>query len=320
MHVIAIVGKCVCECVWYAFILNAMSFLTQIVFIRPQTVSERIVELWNSSAFNPSAPSSSCHKDFMSSTDCSYDLVSAHIPASPQRIQDFFTSMRSDLVRIVSNWETSGQGDGGRDNHEESPVDMDTTSFSSGEDEPSYGALCNRPPRALDTRAAFLNGSPSFLLYFWELANTHQLLASALQQLNDTSGATSASSAPVVSSSRSRSITSSGGSRATGGSHGRQQRDEEASLAKSLQHIADSQDRMLLDHDIDRDHERKENSRKRRFGRRSRLMDEARRFRKEIAELTGLVDDRSQQMLHFYTSEVVKLDEDIVRMETERAD
>ena len=138
--------------------LNATSFLTQIVFVRPQTVFERMAELWNSSAFNPSAPSSSCHEDFMSSTDCSYDLVSALIPASPQRIQDFFTSMRSDLVRIISNWETSGQGDGGRDN-EESPVDMDdTTSVSSGVlGEPSYGQLRNRPPRALDTRAAFLN-------------------------------------------------------------------------------------------------------------------------------------------------------------------
>ena len=71
IHVIAIIGKCVFECVWYAFILNAMSFLTQIVFIRPQTVFERsIAELWNRSAFNPSAPSSSCHEDFMSSTDC----------------------------------------------------------------------------------------------------------------------------------------------------------------------------------------------------------------------------------------------------------
>ena len=138
--------------------LNATSFLTQIVFVRSQTVFERMAELWNSSAFNPSAPSSSCHEDFMSSTDCSYDLVSALIPATPQRIQDFFTSMRSDLVRIISNWETSGQGDGGRDN-EESPVDMDdTTSVSSGVlGEPSYGQLRNRPPRALDTRAAFLN-------------------------------------------------------------------------------------------------------------------------------------------------------------------
>ena len=84
MHVIAIVGKCVCVCVLCASILNATPFLTLTVFFKPQTVFECIAELLrNDSAFNPSAPSSSCHEDFMSSTDCSYFLVSALIPASP---------------------------------------------------------------------------------------------------------------------------------------------------------------------------------------------------------------------------------------------
>ena len=87
--------------------------------------------------------------------------------------------MRADLARIISNWETSEQGDGGRDNHEESSVVIDTASFLSGEEQPSYGGLRNWPPRALDTRAAFLNGRPSYLLYVWELADTHQLLASS---------------------------------------------------------------------------------------------------------------------------------------------
>ena len=121
-------------------------------------------------------------------------------------------------------------------------------------------------------------------------------------------------------SSSSSSITSSGGSRAAGGSHRSQQGDEGASHAKSLQDLADSHQRMLLDRDIDREHEKNENSRKRRFHRRSQLMDEARRYYKEIEEMTGLVDDRSQRLLHFYTSEIVKLDEEVVRLETERAD
>jgi hypothetical protein len=85
----------------------------------------------------------------------------------------------------------------------------------------------------------------------------------------------------------------------------------------SLQRIANSQDRMLLDRDVDSEHERRENSRKRRFDRRSQLMDEARGYRKEIAELTGLDDDRSQRMIHFYTSEVAKLEDEILRLETE---
>jgi hypothetical protein len=90
--------------------------------------------------------------------------------------------MRSDLVQIISNWETIRQGDGGQDNHEESAVDMVTpASFLSGEEQPSYGGLRNPPPQSIDTRAAFLNGSPSYLLYFWELADTSQLIASVLK-------------------------------------------------------------------------------------------------------------------------------------------
>ena len=85
----------------------------------------------------------------------------------------------------------------------------------------------------------------------------------------------------------------------------------------SLQQLASSQDRMLLDRDVDREFERRENSRKRCFDRRSQLMDEARGYRKEIAELTGLDDDRSQRMIHFYTSEVAKLEDEILRLETE---
>lgn len=75
------------------------------------------------------------------------------------------------------------------------------------------GNLCNRPPRALDNRAAFLNGSrPSYVLYYWEVADTHQLLASSLQRLSNHAGAASALSPPVVLSLRRSSLTSSGGS------------------------------------------------------------------------------------------------------------
>jgi hypothetical protein len=116
---------------------HSILILTQLCFFmlfRPQNVFERIAELWNSSAFNPLAPPSACHEDFMTFIDCCHNLVVHLTPATPQRIQDFFTSTRSDLLRIISNWEMSGQGDGGREN-EDATVDDNSSSTSVDIDE-----------------------------------------------------------------------------------------------------------------------------------------------------------------------------------------
>ena len=78
-----------------------------------------IAHLWNSPDFNPVAPPSDCHLDFHTATNCSYEEVAGLSPATPQRIEDIFTSMRSDLARIIRRWEQSGQGEGGLDNFDE---------------------------------------------------------------------------------------------------------------------------------------------------------------------------------------------------------
>ena len=59
----------------------------------------------------------------------------------------------------------------------------------------SIGVLTGRPPRALQSRAAFLNGRPSYLLYYWEDADAHQLLQSFLQCLHNNTGVCDALSA-----------------------------------------------------------------------------------------------------------------------------
>ena len=66
-----------------------------------------------------------------------------------------------------------------------------------------FGSLSrtSRSECALQSRAAFLRGRPSYLLYFWELADRHQLLQSALQRLNDDVAVSDASSAPSATSS-----------------------------------------------------------------------------------------------------------------------
>ena len=161
---------------------------------RPKTVFEVIAEMWNSRTYNPVAPPSTCHIDFQTATDCSFQAVSTLNPATPQKVQDIFASLRSNLLRIIQNWERSGQGEGGTDETEDGD-DVDGAVAESGD---AIGGLQGRPARALDSRAAFLYGKPSYLLYFWEIADRHQLLQSSLQRLNESVGASDASTAPSV--------------------------------------------------------------------------------------------------------------------------
>jgi hypothetical protein len=82
-------------------------------FFRTQNAFQPIV---HSYAFNPLAPPPACYEDFTTSIDCHYDLVVHPVLVTPQRIQArLFTSTSSDLLLIISNWE-SGEGDGGREN------------------------------------------------------------------------------------------------------------------------------------------------------------------------------------------------------------
>jgi hypothetical protein len=111
------------------------------------------------------------------------------IPATPIKIKNYLSSMRADLSRMIKNWELSGQGDGSLTN--EAVVDDTSEDGSSTTShvtpttgKPSFGALDNRTNAAMDCRASFLGGKPSYLLMFWELADKYQLLASTLQRLD----------------------------------------------------------------------------------------------------------------------------------------
>ena len=164
---------------------------------RQQTAFEIIADRWNDSSFNPTAPSSICHEDFEDPTDCSYGTVISYSPATPQKVQDHLTSMRTNLLRIITACESSGQGDGGYSYDDEDDNKPETSGEISAPS-PSFGALSGRNARALDQRSAFLRGKPSYLLYFWELMDQYQLLQSSLQIFNSESGASDASSVPSV--------------------------------------------------------------------------------------------------------------------------
>jgi hypothetical protein len=105
----------------------------------------------------------------------------------------------------------------------------------------NIGSLHARPRRALQSRAAFLNGRPSYLLYFWKVADSHQLLQSSLQRLTSNTGAVDASMA-------------SGGSRDSrsrhGRHHGKDQEEEHEILMpvlQSLKELTEGQRQMRID-------------------------------------------------------------------------
>jgi hypothetical protein len=104
--------------------------------------------------------------------------------ATPVKVQLILTNMCANLTRMINQWERSGNGDGGM---------WDT------EENPDFGLLDNQTPAALHNQATFLPGSKnSYLLIFWDLSDSHQLLASSLQRLDKSVGASDASSVPVV--------------------------------------------------------------------------------------------------------------------------
>ncbi|KAG7363562.1 hypothetical protein IV203_026923 [Nitzschia inconspicua] len=82
---------------------------------REKTVWEAIANLWNDPGFAPVTEGglAELHFDFIPSIAVPYEKVSSMNPATPQFVQNKITGMVTSLTRIISNWERSGQGDGG---------------------------------------------------------------------------------------------------------------------------------------------------------------------------------------------------------------
>jgi hypothetical protein len=87
---------------------------------------------------------------------------------------------------------------------EEADISMMTTSSLASNSYPRHGTnetigeLRNHPACALHLRQSFLKSRPSYLRYFWEVADSHQLLQSSLQCLTEGTGAADASDAPTT--------------------------------------------------------------------------------------------------------------------------
>ena len=242
---------------------------------RPPTAFELISNRWNDPNFNPVAPASSCHEDFMEAISCDHTHVASMAPATAQKVEDIITSMRSNLLRIIQNWERSGQGEGGH--HDPNEFSDETENQDSGS--PAFGTLGNRSESALQNRASFLCGKPSYLLYYWEMADRHQLLQSAMQRLDDSVSAPDAASVPPV----------------HGGQRRRQRDSFEQSISVSLNRLADTEDARYVRQRIDT------------------LEDKVRDYRQLYAE----VDDPNSTRARFYYEEARDIMEKVAELQQE---
>jgi hypothetical protein len=180
---------------------------------RPRTGYEVIADKWNNPFFNPKSKLSSCHEDFRVVYDLSHLKVAHLAPADALSMKNRLSSIRSVLLRMITGWEQSGQGDGGRRNFLDSEQAIE--SFENGNDIPieivaitggsvPFGGLEGRSQEALDNRANFLGSNPSWYLYFWEVADTFQLLDSVVQRIANAVGAADGSTPISIATTLSR--------------------------------------------------------------------------------------------------------------------
>ena len=171
---------------------------------RQATVYKLIADRWNNPQFNPFTIPSACHDDFHQPIDIGFNTVVAEgkyaIP-SEDNIHHRLTDMRSKLVRIIRNWELSGQGEGSAPKQEINDTDEVETLGTTNNIE--LGRLENRNAYALHSRRNFLDNPGtgklgSWMLYFWEVFDKFQLLQCTLNVLSSGVGASDGQDAPII--------------------------------------------------------------------------------------------------------------------------
>jgi hypothetical protein len=139
-----------------------------------ESVWSKIADMWNNPQFMPVTENmTSVHSDFKADV-IDHELVAHLAPATAEKVEKKWATVKNELTRIIANWEKSGQRDGGLDPDadNEHPTRRD-------------GSFENRTAHAMESRAAFFANHNLYLLYIWILLERHQLLASTLQKLDD---------------------------------------------------------------------------------------------------------------------------------------
>ncbi len=105
-----------------------------------------------------------------------HSIVENMHPAAAAICKDNFTTMGTNLSRIIAGWEQSGQGDGGICPGEDLDEDNNIV--------PEFGTFNIRSRSALDQRMMFLGNRPSYYMYLWFLIEENNLLATTVHRIH----------------------------------------------------------------------------------------------------------------------------------------
>jgi hypothetical protein len=117
------------------------------------------------------------HMDYTEEIDLSHSKVEHMSEATPDKCQEKYSSMTLALKRQIASWEASAQGEGGMLFGDDGEEEYECSSTF------EFGQLTGRPQRALERRVNFFSDVPSYLLYLWDMIETHDLRRSCLQTL-----------------------------------------------------------------------------------------------------------------------------------------
>ncbi len=151
------------------------------VQLRATDVWHLLADKWNDPKFEPDTVAlPQLHSNFAVSDIILYVDVADLTVATAEKVEDKWSTMVLEMNKCIANWQKSGEGEGGIG--------------SNNELDHEFGSLKNRSQSALASRRNFFRDRQLYLLYLWEMLNTHDLLGSALQRLNNTVSATNGSS------------------------------------------------------------------------------------------------------------------------------
>jgi hypothetical protein len=162
---------------------------------RNKTVWELVSKKWNDIDFSfQTACIGHLHSDFTESKFHFHSDVENMMIATPEKCEQKYQSMVSELSKRIEKWEQSGQGDGGEQaykNDDGNDIEEEIRVPTSE----GYGVIIKeRSQGALDKIHVFFEYNQSYLIYLWYSIDCHGLLGSSLQQLSEdicaTNGAT----------------------------------------------------------------------------------------------------------------------------------
>ena len=266
---------------------------------RNKTVWEMIAELWNNPDFAPETSVLVVHPDFYESHKIEHELVRGMSIATAKKVKEKLASMNVALCRIISNWEQSGQGDGGFINEGEEDDENSRDPLSK-----TFGSLFERTELALSSRANFCQMRQSYLLYHWEMMDTHDLLRSSLQKINERTASVDGSTVPSVIQ-----TTSSRSSFQRQQRMGKEQPNSMDRLSTSIETLGTQYNHIAV---LETRHKEKE----RLLHTLEAKRDEKRKYRRLEAE-TRFSDQPNMQLANFYGSEAEAIQQEADNIEEE---